>query len=394
MPGGWDAIQRDLHRLKNWACVILTRLNKAKRKVLPPRRGNPRYQYRLGMQGGRAALLRRTSGSGGWAMTQQCVLAAQKPTMPWAASPAAWVQGEGGDSAPLPRSAETPQEPCVQLWSPQHRAELELWERGQRRPQQWSKGWNPSAGRKGWESWGWAAWQCLKGASKEDGDRLFRRACSDRARGNGFKLKEGRFRLDIRKKFFTVRVVKPWPRLPREVGDAPSLEPFQARSDGALSNLIQVKMSLLFTRGWTRWSLEVPSNPNHSMILWSWKNPTAYFLLAHADKARSSKARPCPSQLLLILQKNRECPPNPTTFCTMRLRCNVSSCRGSRLWIWRQKHPALGPTSPSHPILALPDPMQGARPEFLGEAGARQTSENTSEQDLLVSPSASPPASH
>jgi len=40
------------------------------------------------------------------------------------------------DSAPLPRSAETPQEPCVQLWSPQHRTELELWEWGQRRPQQ------------------------------------------------------------------------------------------------------------------------------------------------------------------------------------------------------------------------------------------------------------------
>ena len=54
----------------------------------------------------------------------------------------------------------------------------------------------------------------------------------------GFKLKEGRFRLDIRKNFFTMTVVKPWPRLPREVGDAPSLETFKARLDGALSNLI------------------------------------------------------------------------------------------------------------------------------------------------------------
>ena len=47
-----------------------------------------------------------------------------------------------------------------------------------------------------------AAFQHLKGAYKKDGDRLFSRACSDRTRGNGFKLKEGRFRLDIRKKFF------------------------------------------------------------------------------------------------------------------------------------------------------------------------------------------------
>ena len=69
-------------------------------------------------------------------------------------------------------------------------------------------------------------------------DQLFERVDNSRTRGNGFKLKEGRFRLDVRGKFFIMRVVKCWNRLPREVVDAPSLEVFKARLDGALGSLV------------------------------------------------------------------------------------------------------------------------------------------------------------
>ena len=70
------------------------------------------------------------------------------------------------------------------------------------------------------------AFQYLRGAYKQEGEQLFMRVDSDRTRENGSKLRQGRFRLDIRRKFFTQRVVTHWNRLPTEVVDAPSLEAF------------------------------------------------------------------------------------------------------------------------------------------------------------------------
>ncbi|CAM4568387.1 unnamed protein product [Lepidochelys kempii] len=250
-----DIIQEDLDDLVNWSNSNRVKFNSEKCKVMHLGINNKHFSYKLGTHQLEVTEEEKDLGvlvDHRMTMSRQCDMAMKKANAVLECTRRGISSRDKEVLVPLYKALVRPHlEYCVKFWSPMFKKDEFKLEQVQRRATRTIRGMENLSYERRLKELGLfsltkrrlrgdmiALYKYIRGINTGEGEELFKLSANVDTRTNGYKLAIGKFRLEIRQRFLTIRGVKFWNSLPREAVGAKDLSGFKTKLDKFMEEMV------------------------------------------------------------------------------------------------------------------------------------------------------------
>ncbi|CAM4513742.1 unnamed protein product [Caretta caretta] len=250
-----DTLQEDLDDLVNWSNRNRMKFNSEKCKVMHLGINNKNFSYKLGTHQLEVTEEEKDLGvlvDHRMTMSCQCDIAVKKANVILGCIRRGISSRDKEVLVPLYKALVRPHlEYCVQFWSPMFKKDEFKLEQVQRRATEMIRGMENLSYERRLRELGLfsltkrrlrgdmiALYKYIRGINTREGEELFKLSTNVDTRTNGYKLATRKFRLEIRRRFLTIRGVKFWNSLPREVVGAKDLSCFKIKLDKFMEEMV------------------------------------------------------------------------------------------------------------------------------------------------------------